>query len=59
MVQLARQRLQLVAAVAVEQHQLAHALPLQRIDQVGEQVQQGRRRDTARQAAGDLAGDWC
>ena len=34
MVQFARQRFQFVAAVAVEQHQLAHALPLQRIDEI-------------------------
>ncbi len=53
MVQLAGQRLQLVAAVAVEQHELAHPLSLQRIDQIGQQAQQGRRRDTARQGAGD------
>ena len=52
MVQFARQRFQFVAAVAVEQHQLAHALALQRIDEIGQQVQQRRRRDAARQAPG-------
>ena len=54
MVQLAGQRLQLVAPVAVEQHQLLDVLPLQRIDQVGEHAQQCGRRDAERKGAGNL-----
>jgi hypothetical protein len=53
-VQLAQQRLQFVAAVAVEQQHLADALALHRIDQVGEDAQQRRRRQAARQRAGHL-----
>jgi len=51
MVQLARQRLQFIAAVAVEQHQLPDPLALHGIDQVGQQMKQGGRRDAASQSA--------
>ena len=47
MVQLAHQGLQLVAAVPVQQHELANTLPLQRINQVCQNVKQSRRRHAA------------
>src|SRR5262249_26469680 len=54
MVELARQRLQLVAAVAVQQDELVDALALERLDEVGQDVQERGGGDAARQAAFDL-----
>ncbi len=52
--QLARERLQFIAAVTIEQHELFQALPLQGIDQIGEHRQQSRRIDAQSQAAGNF-----
>src|SRR6516164_3330712 len=54
MVQLAHKRLEFVAAVAVEKNHLSNSLSLQGINQVGQQVEEGSGRDTARERSGNL-----